>query len=167
MKSASAVTALVLAGAISALACGDKLLHLSRIHRSAAAMHGSVVVFSRPDSLLANAASMRLDAALQKAGHTLRLVSSDRELAAAIRSSAPDVVIADIADVATVKRLASAKEIVVPVVANSDREALHAAKNQFAAVIPSPAKPGRFVDAVEDAMAARLTRQETDSQAQR
>lgn len=162
MRSTRRILFLVLATAIAASACGDKLLHLSRMHR-ALAMHGSVVVYSRPNSLLGNAASLRLESAFQKAGHSVRLISNDRELDAAIRWSPPDVVIVDIADIAAVRELALVRDTVVPVVASTDRQVLHDAKRQYPAVIQSPAKPGKFVDAVDQAIDAKMARQDFQS----
>ena len=95
---------LVLLSAPGASACGDKLLHLSRIHRPHSATTSvSVVLYSRPESLLQDAASLSLSKAFRDAGHRLQLVSTERELAAAIQSGAADVLIMDMSDAPRVR----------------------------------------------------------------
>src|SRR4051812_4223747 len=154
MKRTTAVALIAVAisfSAVAASACGDKLLHLSRIHRSHAFSNtGSIVVFARPNSLLENAANIHLASAFQDAGHKLLLVNTDRELTQAIQSGVADVVIVDIADAALAQRLASTSPTttVIPVIAKGDRQSESDAKH-YVAVIKSPAKSGRFVDAVD------------------
>jgi DNA-binding NtrC family response regulator len=152
---------MVLSAAIAVSACGDKLLHLNRIHRMrAAAVSGSVVVFARPNSLLGNAANFHLERAFKDEGLGLRLVSTDRELAELIQSGKADVVIVDIADKDVVQRMASPTSLlVVPVVAKGDAKGEADAKH-FSAVIKSPAKSGKFVDAVDRAVDAQWAQQE-------
>jgi hypothetical protein len=161
MKVFQAVPLLVLTIAVSASACGDKLLHLSRIHRShAPAGNAMVVVFARPNSLLENAASFHLERAFKQEGVVLRLVSTDSELAEVLQSGKADVAIVDIADKDLVRKLASAASLlVVPVVAKGDSKGEADAKH-FAAVIKSPAKSGRFVDAVDRAVDAQWAQQQ-------
>src|SRR5215831_12886431 len=161
MRSARRVAFLVLAFAIAASACGDKLLHLSRIHRfHALAGNGSVVIFARPNSLLENAASFQLEKAFKNEGLRLRLVSTDHEFAEAIQSGKVDVVILDTADKDAVRRLTPATSpLVVPVIAKGDVKAEADAKH-FAAVIKSPAKSGKFVDAVDHAVETQSPQQE-------
>jgi hypothetical protein len=148
--SISLVLLFVSLAALGASACGDKLLHLSRIHRrNTFSGNGTVVVFSRPSSLLENAASINLAKAFQDAGLKLRLVNSERELADAIHFGVADVLIVDFADVGLVQRLtATTPPLVVPVIAKGDHKSEADAKH-YVAVIKSPAKSGKFVDAVD------------------
>ena len=161
MKLTSAITLGVLSTAIAASACGDKLLHISRIHRShTPAANGLVVVFARPNSLLENAAGFHLEKAFKDEGLGLRLVSTDSQLEEVIRSGKADVVIVDIADKDVVRSLASSTPLlVVPVIAKGDPKGEADAKH-FSAVIKSPAKSGKFVDAVDRAVDAQWAQQE-------
>ena len=162
MKSTSAIALLVMTTAIGASACGDKLLHLSRIHRlHPSSVTGSVVVFAKPNSLLENAASFHLEKAFKDEGLGVRLVSTDRELMDLIQSGKADVVIVDIADTDAVQRLTSAAPLlVVPVIAKGDTKGEADAKH-FSSVIKSPAKSGKFVDAVDRAVDAQWALQES------
>jgi len=161
MRLASKIAFLVLTTAVAASACGDKLLHLSRIHRfHALASNGSVILFARPNSLLENAASFHLERAFKDEGLSLRLVRTDRELEEAIESGKVDVVIVDIADRDVVRRVtSSAPVLVVPVIAKGDANGEADAKH-FSAVIKTPAKSGKFVDAVDRAVGAQSEQRE-------
>ena len=159
-KTVPAVVACVLLAAITASACGDKLLHLSRIHHlRAMSSNGAVVIFSRPGSLLENVASLHLDKVFQEEGYHLVLVNTDSELALAIQAGVANVVITDIADTPRLARLASpAPLMVIPVVAKGDQE-LELDSRQYPAVIRSPAKAGKFVDALDRAIDSKSARQ--------
>jgi hypothetical protein len=158
-KTTAFVSIFILLTTLGAGACGDKLLHLSRIHRrNALPGNGTVVVFSRPNSLLENAASINLAKAFQDVGLKLRLVNSERELEEAIQFGFADVVIVDFADVGLVHRLSSnTSPLVVPVIAKGDVKSESDAKH-YVAVIKSPAKSGKFVDAVDRAFDADWAR---------
>ena len=151
----------VLASAIASFACGDKLLHLSRIHRlHPSTVEGAVVVFARPNSLLDNAASLHLEKAFKDEGLAVRLVSSEDELAEIVQSGKAVVVIVDISDKDVIQRLPAATSLlVVPVIAKGDLASQADAK-QFPAMIKSPAKSGKFVDAVDRAVDAQWDKQE-------
>jgi hypothetical protein len=130
-------------------ACGDKLLYLSRIYRHHGVTDNTVAVFARPNSLLDNVAALNLDKVFHDEGYHLLLVNSDRDLAMALRSGAADVVIADIADVAAIERPASAAKIPIIPVMNKDDSRSEADAKHYLAVIKSPVKPGKFLDALD------------------
>jgi hypothetical protein len=142
----------------AAWACGDKLLHLSRIYR----MHGldkTVMVFARPDSLLENVAALNLDKAFREEGYHLLLVNSNHDLALALQSGAADVVIADIADAAVIARSGAASKIpIIPVVSKNDPKSEADAKG-YVASIKSPAKAGKFLDAIDRAFNSKSVRE--------
>lgn len=148
---------LILLSATAALACGDKLLHLQRIHR-VKATPVSVVVFSRPDSLLQAADTEELVRAFKSEGHRLTVVKSDRDLRAALEAGIADVVIADLADIPLLTSSHNGAVSVIAVVAKSDRQGLAKAK-RYAAVMKAPAKPGNFLDAVDRALDANSSKQ--------
>jgi hypothetical protein len=130
-------------------ACGDKLLHLSRIHRHhAVRAETTVAVFARPDSLLANTSAQDLEKHFREAGYRLLLVNNDRELALAVESGAADVVIADISDAPSVRRLSAATQpLVIPVIAKDFKGSDELRK--YPAKIKWPAGPDRFLDALD------------------
>jgi hypothetical protein len=143
-----------------AWACGDKLLHLNRIHHLRdSGSNNAVVIFSRPGSLLENAAALHLEKAFESEGYRMTLVNSDRDLTMAIQAGVADALILDIADVAVVGRINSTKPLlIIPVVAKND-ETNEADAKHFAAMIKSPAKAGRFLDAVDRAFDSKQARQ--------
>lgn len=154
------VVVCVLIAAITASACGDKLLHLNRIHRlHSMSSNGAVVIFSHPGSLLENVASLHLDKVFLEEGYHPVMVNSDRELALALQAGVASVVIADLRDTALLGRLSSpAPLIVIPVVARDDRKSEIEAR-QYPAMIKSPAKAGKFVDALDRAFDSKWARQ--------
>jgi hypothetical protein len=147
------LVAIVLLSAPGASACGDKLLHLTRLHRSKT-IPVSVVVFSRPNSLLQDAGTAQMSKAFENAGHKLTLVKSESDLQAAMRAGVAEVLIADLADTSSLPGVRGNSTSVVAVVAKSDREGLSAAK-RFDAVLKAPAKPDNFLDAVDRALESK------------
>jgi len=159
-KAVPAVIACVLLASVAASACGDKILHLSRIHRlRALSSNGAVVIFSRPGSLLENVAGLHLDRVFQEEGYHLILVNTDRELALAIQSGVANVVITDLADAPLLQRLSSpARLMVIPVIAKAGQDR-DIDSRQYPAVIRAPAKAGKFVDALDRALDSKWARQ--------
>jgi hypothetical protein len=139
----------VLLSAPRASACGDKLLYLSRIYRHHGLTNNTVAVFARPNSLLADVAGLKLDKVFHDEGYHLLLVDSDHDLAMALQSGAADVIIADVADVAAIQQSAStAKVPIIPVIGKDDSRSEADAKH-YLAVIKSPVKSGKFLDALD------------------
>jgi hypothetical protein len=150
------VALIILTSAPDLSACGDKLLHLNRLHR-AKTKPASVVVFYRPDSLLGGTSPERLNKAFEEAGHKLILVTTDRDLRAALQAGVAEVLIADLQDAASLPGGMSGPPSVVAVVAKSDRQGLSSAKI-FDAILKAPAKPDNYLDAVDRALEARLAK---------
>lgn len=161
-KTAIASAAALLSVALSvttASACGDKLLYLSRIYRHHEIADNTVAVYARPNSLLENVAALNMDKAFHEEGYHLLLINSDRDLAMALESGAPDVIIADIADTATIEQRASAAKVpIIPVIKKDDSASAAAAK-RYVAVIKTPLKSGRFLDALDRAFESKAMRQ--------
>jgi hypothetical protein len=162
MKKIAGISLTVLCFAIvvtSASACGDKLLRVSRLYRhQAKAGNTTVLVYARPHSLLDNASSASLEKAFKEEGYKLLLVNGEREFTLALQSGAVDVVIADVADASQIGRLAhQTTPLVIPVVAKDDLISELDAK-RYAAVIKSPAKPGKYLDAVDRAFDSKLAK---------
>lgn len=150
-----AIVASVLLAAVAASACGDKLLQLSRIHhRHAVGESVAVLVFSRPGSLLSNAANLRLEQTFQQEGYHVVLVNTEGELAAALQARVSNIVIADVADLPAVRSLDSPFPLVViPAVAKGVAGSVDS--RLYRIVIKVPAKGGKFLDAVDAALEAR------------
>lgn len=157
---ASAVLLLtVLFDIATAGACGDKLLYLSRIYRHHELADSTVAVYARPDSLLGNVAALNLDKAFHEEGYHLLLISTDSDLAAALQAGTADVIIADIADAATIEQQASASKVpIIPVIKKDDSASAAAAKH-YVAVIKSPVKSDKFLDALDRAFESKEMRQ--------
>jgi hypothetical protein len=146
----------VLLTVVGAFACGDKLLHLTRIHRyQDRASHFTVLIFSRPSSLLENASSPKLQKTFEDEGIHVIYANGERELALAMHAGAADVVIADLADVTSVRQMSAGKPVVfIPVIAKGDRQNEPAAK-AYPAMLKYPASPGKFLDAIERGLDSR------------
>jgi len=147
-------------GAATALACGDKLLFLSRIYRHHGAAGNIVAVYARPHSLLENASAQELSKAFHENGYHLLFVSNDHDLAMALQSHAADAVVADIADTAGIVQPAAAAGILVIPVINKDDPASVASAKRFVAVVKSPAKAGKFLDALDKAFESKEAHQD-------
>lgn len=155
----AAVSLCLLLSATAVLACGDKLLYLSRIYRHHGIANSTVAVFARPNSLLENAAALNLAKTFHEEGYHLLLVNSDRDLTMALQSGAADVVIADIADVDAIRqRAVEAKVPIIPVMGKGDVRSKVEAR-QYVATIKSPVKPDKFLDALDKAFDSREMRQ--------
>jgi hypothetical protein len=157
---AALVIACVFMAAIAASACGDKLLRLNRIYRHhPMAADTTVLVFARRDSLLDGASTLSLEKVFREDGYRLLLVNNERELVRALQAGVADVVIADIVDAASIGNMVEAKSIlVIPVVAKGDLRSESDAKH-YVAVIRSPAKAGKFLDAVDRPFDSKLQHQ--------
>lgn len=155
----------ILLTAVDTSACGDKLLHLSRIHRPHASNGRDVVlIFARPGSLLSDAASLNLEKAFREEAYHVILAKTESELALALQANVPDVLIADVQDLASVAHLtASPSLITIPVIAKADRKNAAEAR-RYPAVIKVPAKAGKFLDAVDIAFESKPVRQQAKLQ---
>jgi hypothetical protein len=157
----------ILVGAVllwtsGASACGDKLLHLSRIHRPGNNFaNASVVFYSHPSSLLVSTTNSGMTKAFQDAGHKLVVADNERDFMTAIKSGNADVVVVDVADLRFLQELKSSQPLsVVAVLNKADREGERDGK-RCDAMVKIPAKPGKFVDAVDHALDAKMARQDS------
>ena len=145
--------------AATAGACGDKLLFLSRIYRLHGTSTNIVGVYARPHSLLANSSAEELSKTFHQEGYHLLMVNNDHDLAMALQSHAVDVVIADIADTSALEQPANAAKVPIIAVINKDDSASALTKH-FVAVIRMPAKPGKFLDALDRAFESKEMRKD-------
>lgn len=170
-----AALAAVLGGPSSAAwACGDKLLLLGRGIRfqSRHTPHPAVVLLYMPDSTRGSLVDPKLESALTEAGHKLRMVGTEEELAQAIRSGRFDVVLADLADAPALRRtMPTSAEAPVflpalylfapagqrPPKPQAKADAARASKD-FVTVLKVPSRPGQYCAAVDKAMELKLRR---------
>ncbi len=152
------------------LACGNKFLVPSRgtrfgkvpIDRQAA----HVLVYSPPNSALAQALKDTTVAALlTKVGYQPTEVTGPADLDAALRRGGWDLVLADLADTATLRGQlqGSGAPAILPVVLQPSRSQLAEAKETYGQVIQLPAKSQRFVETVDYAVATHVEQRTTAS----
>ena len=139
---ALAIAALALASPPSAQACGDKLTVLGggipfeRIHTNH--RHGSLIMYLSPDSrLLATNSDARLDQALTRDGHQVKVVQSSAELKAALDSGQADFVLIDWSEARHLQPDVVAGVPVVPVTYGSDAAERSLAQTRSGCVVES------------------------------
>jgi len=159
-----AATGCLFAGA-RALACGDKPLRLGRHVRSqrahGAVQRGSILLLLDPGGHLQGALrEMGLERDLGLAGHTLRIVSSPRDLVAEIRRGGHDILIADIAEVAALDPglLATpGSPTVLPVVVNATGDEWAETVERFSCISRSPSAGQHHLAVIEEVLVQRRT----------
>ena len=162
-----AAVALVLVGvglSEPLLACGEKFLMRTRgtrFQRAAPARTpAAILVYANPASTLPKAlANVPVDATLRKAGYRPSTVTSASEFNSALGRGGWDLVLVDVAESSEVLKLAKgpAAPVVLPVVFNASSAELAAAKKQHQRVLKAPTKNQSFLDAIDDALAAKPT----------
>ena len=79
------------------------------------------------------------------------MVNNQGDLASAIQSGVPDVVVADLGDVASIDPLTTTAKIPIIPVLTSDEAKSPAEKNHFGASIKAPVSSDKFLDALDHA----------------
>jgi hypothetical protein len=137
-----AIATLALASAPSALACGDKLTVLGggipfeKIHTNH--RHGSLVMYLSPDSrLLATNSDARIDQALTRDGHQVKLVQSSAELKQALDAGQVDFVLIDLSEARQLQADVLAHVPIVPVTYGSDAAERALAQTRSGCVVES------------------------------
>ena len=165
MKMKMVIVGLVLvSGAATAVptACGDKFLLPSRGTRfqqpPRSRNPASILLYANPTSPLPRTLNrLSVSAALRRVGYRPLSVSTLEDLERALGEGAWDIVFVDLADGPAVRARVTgrATTVVLPVAAQPTSEEFAQARRQFPRVMKSPARSQAFVDAVDDAMAAR------------
>jgi hypothetical protein len=153
---ASAIATLALASAPSALACGDKLTVLGggipfdKIHTNH--RHGSLIMYLSPDSRLsATNNDARIDQALTRDGHQVKVVQSSAELKQALDSGQADFVLIDWSEAQRLQPGVIAKVPIVPVTYDGDAGERALAQSRSGCVVQSNKRHSReMVHEVED-----------------
>jgi hypothetical protein len=167
----------------SAWACGDKLLLLASAVRfqSRHTPHAAAVLLYVPDPARGALVDPKLESALTEAGHKLRIVGTEMDLALAVRSGRFDVVLADLADAHVLQRnmrSGPGAPVVLPALYLFAPTGQSPAKPQtradasrasldFGTVLKVPGRPGQYCAAVDKAMAFKLKRDRSKPHAQR
>lgn len=146
----------------SGLACGDKLLAISRgvrFQRAYAPHQANVVIYSNGTPSGATFGSVRLQTTLKQAGHKLQTAEGPRQLDEALKLGKVDVVLADFADVAAITRqlqAAPSKPVVLPVLFQPSKAELTAAQKEYKFARKAPGDEVQYLGAIDEAMKLRL-----------
>jgi hypothetical protein len=147
----------------AAQACGDKFLMVGRGARFARAYAsvypGHLVVYARPSLGKAMIADVRLHKLLRQAGHTVSVIQDGSLLDQAVRSTTTDIVLVDLTDAPRVDQLTQSSEThpsILPVRPSGRSGDLDRLQKQFAGKLKDSDHVVRWLDAVEDAMKARV-----------
>lgn len=162
-----ALAAVLIAAAISTTAdlsaCGDKFLIVgrgTRFQRAAAArITATILVYANPATNMTKAlANVPVESVLRKAGYKPTVVTSNTEFETAINRGGWDLVVLDLAEGPQwISRLQDAgAPAVLPVAYNPSGAEVANARKQFARVLKSPTKSQPFLDAVDEALLARV-----------
>ena len=163
LAAAAACSLLLAASAAADLqACGDKFLVMSRGTRfqrvAALRQPASILVYANPASDLPKALSnVTVDSTLRKAGYKPTSVANDAEFNAALGQGGWDLVLVALTDgpMASGRAKGDKAPMVVPVMLNPTNAEFAQARKQYALVLKSPTKNQSFLDAIDDALAAR------------
>jgi hypothetical protein len=144
------------------LACGDKFLLPSRGTRFQQApvdrISASILLYANPASPLPAALTkLSVDAALRKVGYRPTFVSSLDALERALSGGAWDVIVVDLADGAPVRGRVQGRvaPVLLAVAHNPTGEQFAQARKDYPRVLKSPSRSQAFVEAIDDALAAR------------
>lgn len=148
MLATSVVATLALVSAPSALACGDKLTVLGggipfdKIHTNH--RRGSLIMYLSPDSRLsATNSDARLDKALTRDGHQVKLVQSSAELKQALDSGQADFVLIDWSEAMRLQPGVIANVPIVPVTYDGDAAERGLAQARSGCVVQSNKRHSR------------------------
>ena len=142
MATTLAIATLALGSAPSVLACGDKLTVLGggipfeKIHTNH--RHGSLVMYLSPDSRLsATNNDARLDQALTRDGHQVKLVQTSAELKQALDAGQVDFVLIDWSEAKQLQADVVAHVPIVPVTYGTDAAERALAQTRSGCVVQS------------------------------
>ena len=149
MRAAIAVVMLSLLalGPAASEGCGDKFQRVgrgARFQRGYVALHPAcILLYARPQSPIAKALK-DLEPALKRAGHLPLLVEQPEGLAPALKTGHYNVVLTDLAEIATVEAQARVAAVpspsVLPVLYRPTRELKASVEAQYSCLVESPGK---------------------------
>ena len=140
-------------------ACGDKFLRMGRTLRISRAAHpASILIYMRRDSVVPAAAKdLKLSTALKQAGHRIRAVEREDELAAELKSGTYDIVVADAGSGAAIQQLRSdkPKPRFLPLLNRPTKQELAAAEKQYRCFLAAPARTQGVLAEIDHVMTER------------
>jgi hypothetical protein len=156
----------VAAGSNVLHACGEKFLPLGqgpRFQQAYAAVHPASILLVLPSPAVKYAPlrDSRLQAALKMAGHRVQVVPQQADLAAALSDTRPEIILAERADAARIRDLAShdsRKPALIAVVYELSATDLAAVRREFGLVLNTPLPLPQILNLIDDTMGARLSR---------
>jgi ABC-type amino acid transport substrate-binding protein len=154
-------SAALLSGTV-ALACGDKLLLISRgvrFQRAYAPHQANLVIYSNGTQSGATLRSAKLQTTLKQAGHKLQRAEGPSQLDEALKSGNVDVVLADFAELAGITRQlqsAPSKPIILAVLFKPSKVELTAAQREYKFALKAPGDEVQYLAVIDDAMKSRL-----------
>ena len=137
-------------------ACGDKALRIGRGIRFQRTSRPAAVLIYIPSN---TARATQVQSMLKKVGHKSYAVQSVDSLSQALKSGQYDLVMAGVADAASLENQVGAypsKPVLVAVVSEGTKTEVAAAKKQFRYVVKNPHSAEQYLDAIDDAMRSRV-----------
>ena len=151
-------------GSTAALACGDKLvltlgnLRFRQVNESP--RPASILAYTPRNSLAAGVVKeLERQSAGKRVGLTFYSLDDPARLDAVLRAKKYDLLLVDAGDVDSLERHAESvpsKPVVLPVVFQSSKSAAAEAEKKFHCVLTAPNSPGRYLSAIDRAMAFTL-----------
>jgi hypothetical protein len=157
----------LLCGRVGLEACGDKFLIIGRAlkyQKAYKAEHpASVVIYQNPASHVGSVSKeLQLEQLLTGAGHKVRVVSDPAMLEQVLRTSPPDLVLADGADIPRIEHaVPTHTSMIVPVLYNPTREGRSAAERAYGVVLLAPGSSRHPLAVIDDALKLKSRRAAT------
>jgi hypothetical protein len=146
-----------------ALACGDKLILLIRGAHYRQVFGGrrvSILAYSPVKSAVSGIVrEFEVQPALKRAGHKFYAVDGSAKFEQALRAGKYDLVMADVNDADAVERelrSVPSRPTLLPVIYNATKADEKAAARKYHCVLKAPGTPGRYLEAIDDALELRL-----------
>ena len=141
-------------------ACGDKFVRMGRALRTSRAPHpASILIYMQPGSVVPAAAKdLRLSTALQQAGHRIRAVERENDLAAALESGAYDIVLGDASAGPVIRHMKTGSPQpprFLPVLHKPTRQQLAAAEKEHRCFLAAPGKTHTALAEIDHVMEER------------
>jgi hypothetical protein len=152
------VVLLISSGSDSALACGDKLLALSRsiaLYKAYTPWRtASILIYEvHSGSLLKD---KQFQSSLKLAGHKIKVLDSAAQLGPVLKSGKFDLVLAEIADAESLKQQIKGPSI-LPILSKPTKNELTAAEKQYPVVMKLPMEFTEHLQAIDRMMKLRST----------
>jgi hypothetical protein len=156
----------------AAQACGDKFVLVGRgveFHRAYAAVYPAlIVIYAKPQGHAAKAISdPQLQKDLKLSGQRVLLAENDAQLARALDTDHPDLILTDVADAERMSKQAAgapSKPTVLPVMYQPTKEEVAAIQKNYQCRLTSGDHADRYLSAIDNAMKIRVDEKKKRSQ---